>query len=109
MSETTLAVPLPSGVPATVVRVENAAIVHLCPFRPEVDRGHISVEWIAQTATFELHELGTYLASFAEEKVSHEQLTSRIFDHLSRHPGVIVLGVRTRWQTAGMDVTVQIP
>lgn len=102
--------PLPPDTAESNVRVEGAMILHLCPFKDEVDEGTITIEWIARSTTFELHELASYFATFANKKISHEQLTGDIFAYLARQPeGPIVLRVATHWRTAGMNVTIQRP
>jgi NADPH-dependent 7-cyano-7-deazaguanine reductase QueF len=79
---------------------------HLCPFKDEVDRGTVTVEFAVDGLTFELHELSAYFGSFAGETISHEALTGRIFTDLSSN-GLAVLGVTTEWVTAGMHVVVR--
>lgn len=80
----------------------TAPLRHLCPFVDEVDEGEVRLSWSVNGMTFELHSLAAYLDSFAEEKVSHEELTVRIFREL----GSSMVGVTTEWRTAGMTVTV---
>jgi NADPH-dependent 7-cyano-7-deazaguanine reductase QueF len=75
---------------------------HLCPFKDEADEGRISIKWAVSKETFELHSLAEYLAEFADLKISHEELTTRIFREL----GSMVVGIETTWSTAGAEVVV---
>lgn len=81
-------------------------IQHLCPFVPEVDHGTITVAWNTYGQTFELHLLKYYLQSFADTKISHEDLSEKIQKELAAYPGIRKVSVETTWDTAGMDVLV---
>jgi NADPH-dependent 7-cyano-7-deazaguanine reductase QueF len=82
----------------STVRV-TGPIRHLCPHRDEVDEGTISVEWNCDgVATYELHALAVYFASFATSTISHEELTQFIADELCAQ-------VTTTWNTAGLEVS----
>jgi NADPH-dependent 7-cyano-7-deazaguanine reductase QueF len=89
-----------TGVTMTV----TAPMVHRCPFKHEVDTGHVSLTWLVDGATLELHTLRVLLDSWREVAISHESLTVALVDEL-RHLGVDVVQVVTRWDTAGMAVT----
>ena len=78
---------------------------HLCPFKDEVDKGRATVSWTTNGATYELHSLAEYFGSFAEEKISHEQLATRVMNELNQ-PGVSELRVEVRYVTAGLIVEV---
>lgn len=80
----------------------HAELRHLCPFRDEVDQGHITVSWRIDGYTFELHDLAAYFATFHDVTISHEELTGRIAAEL----GDSVVNVTTHWQTAGMATCV---
>lgn len=80
----------------------HTELCHLCPFRDEVDQGHITVSWLIDGYTFELHDLAAYFATFGDMKISHEELTGRIAAEL----GGSVVNVTTHWQTAGMAIAV---
>lgn len=92
------------GPPEPVDMTVTAPLRHLCPFVNEVDDGTISIEWSTCGNTLELHELGKYLAQFAERRISHEDLTDLIRHDLEGVQGVYALKVTTHWTTAGMKV-----
>jgi NADPH-dependent 7-cyano-7-deazaguanine reductase QueF len=100
-----LVVPLVPETAAQSVTV-RAPIRHLCPFKEEVDDGHITVVFRVCTSTFEMHALADYLGSFAAERISHESLTDRIYTELSQQHGPVVERVSTEWETAGAQVLV---
>lgn len=77
---------------------------HLCPYRDEVDSGTVEITWRTHGATFELHDLGAFLATFAGKEFSHEQLTAFLAALLHDRDGLTVVEVLTRWTTAGAEV-----
>ena len=83
----------------------TSPIVHLCPFKDEVDNGEITVTWVTLNGTIELHSLRDYFKTFAESQISHESLTDTIRRELQRIPSIRALDVVTTWTTAEMDVT----
>lgn len=87
----------------TVLRV-TAPLVHLCPFRDEVDKGAVTITWETEGQTFELHSLASYLQSFRPVRISHEALTLHIKDSLNASAGLTVVSVATLWGTAGLGV-----
>lgn len=92
--------------PADVTLTVTARVQHLCPHVDEIDHGAVSVTWSTDGATFELHALRDYLASWASTRISHESLTDTIRAELAATPGVHLLAVHSSWETAGMDVSV---
>lgn len=80
---------------------------HLCPHVTEVDDGSVEVSWICAGQTLELHALAAYLESFADERVSHEELTRQLRDELAGLQGIADVRVVTRWSTAGLAVRVE--
>lgn len=82
----------------------TSPIRHLCPWREEVDDGHITITWRTLNGTLELHDLRDYLKSFAEAEISHESLTDSIYRELNRTPCIRLIDVSTNWRTAGMEV-----
>lgn len=82
----------------------TSPIVHLCPFRDEVDQGSITVTWLTLNGTIELHSLRAFFDSFARAEISHESLTDTIRRELNRIPSIKALDVVTNWTTAGMGV-----
>lgn len=94
------------------VRAERVAasatfpLVHRCPFVDEVDEGQVTISWWVDGLTLELHSLREWLGGFADEVVSHEELTDRIRDQVERL-GLAGVAVTTRWSTAGGSVEVK--
>ena len=82
----------------------TSPIVHLCPFKDEIDNGQITVTWQTLNGTIELHSLRAYFDSFAASEISHESLTDTIRRELNRIPSIKALDVTTNWTTAGMEV-----
>ena len=95
-----LTVPIEASVRLTT----TAGIQHLCPFVNEVDNGSITIGWTADGWTLELHALRTYLNTFHDREISHEELTAEIRAELSTHHGVRDVTVTSTWRTAGMEV-----
>lgn len=85
----------------------RGALVHECPHAPEHDVGLVEVTWRCGESTIELHSLVAYLASWEGQAISHEAITTQIRRDLDELDGVEVVGVVTRWQTAGLAVTVE--
>lgn len=83
----------------------NARLIHLCPFKDEVDNGHVVVTWRVNGQTLELHALAQYLNAWAAVTISHEEITDRIRHDLATVDGLTDVSVETFWDTAGMDVT----
>lgn len=79
-------------------------IAHLCPYADEVDEGRITITWITDPRTIELHSLASYLARFKAERLSHEELVALIADDLA---GLgLHVAVTAQFHTAGLDVEV---
>lgn len=76
----------------------RGTIAHVCPHRPEVDRG--TLELTFEGPAPELHALAVLVTSFEHEKLTHEELTAR----LAQETGA---AVTTRWRTAGFEVEVR--
>jgi len=93
--------------PAPVEVEVSQAITHLCPFRNEVDRGVVTVKWFCDGKTFELHELASYLDSFARREISHEELVADVVNDLSAYDGIRHVVASFTTETAGMDVRVR--
>ena len=81
-------------------------LTHACPFRDETDHGQIRLTWITDGCTLELHALRAWLDGFAADRISHEEITGDIQDHLAALPGIIDVRVVTAWDTAGAAVEV---
>lgn len=92
---------------ASVVDVQaQSHIVHLCPFKNEVDEGEVEVSWTtAGGMTLELHSLAAYLRGFEGTLISHEDLVEKIRYDLSELP-VWNVSVRGMFNTAHMAVVV---
>lgn len=82
----------------------TGALRHRCPYRNEIDRGHVTITWRVDGKSYELHSLAEYLSGFADVEVSHEQITDHISHDLSVIAGIELLSVETTWTTAGMEV-----
>lgn len=95
---------VPEDAPARIT--VTSPLVHLCPHVDEVDEGSAVISWTCAGATLELHSLAAYLGTFAEERVSHEELTHALQWNLGRLHGIADVHVATSWTTAGMLVQV---
>lgn len=84
----------------------TAPVTKRCPFVEEVDEGEVTIRWRGYRG-IELHSLAAYLASFADEPLSHEdfaaKVTAAVAAAVQREGNVDVTG---RWTTAGMAVSV---
>ena len=90
-----------------VIVTATGHLNHLCPFRDEPDAGLVSVSWVSDGETLELHSLREYLDTFSQERVSHEELTTRISQDIES-AGIKVVAVETEWVTAGMKVVTRV-
>jgi NADPH-dependent 7-cyano-7-deazaguanine reductase QueF len=100
------------GMPAETVwgtRVSaTGPLVHRCPVVPEVDAGEVTVSWTVGEFTVELHALTAYLASWADQAISHEEITEQIRADLDEGlEGIDDVQVETRWRTGGLAVVVR--
>lgn len=77
---------------------------HLCPYRDERDVGTVEITYRADGKTLELHALRAWLSSFAQSRLSHEELTDHIAHRLGTEHGIHLTSVVTRWVTGGMEV-----
>lgn len=93
---------------AAVTASATALVDHRCPFKDELDEGEVTIVWDCAGGTVELHSLGLYLAGFAFEKISHEDLVGEIFAQFeAAAPQIVVRSVTARFTTAGIDVEVR--
>lgn len=97
------AVPDETGSRVTV----TGPLVHRCPHVPEVDAGTVTVSWVCAELTVELHSLAAYLASWADQEVSHEEITRQILVDLEAIDGIDLVAVTTAWKTAGLAVRIE--
>lgn len=96
---------LPTDADCTVTVTGD--ITHQCPYRDEVDEGQVTLAWLCQGATIELHSLAAYLDAWKDCTVSHEQLVDRLaLDLGTASPEVHLISVVARFTTAGMSVEV---
>jgi NADPH-dependent 7-cyano-7-deazaguanine reductase QueF len=73
----------------------------------EVDTGTVTITWRCEQNTIELHSLAAYLDSWAEQKISSEEITEQIMRDLEQQlDGIQSMSVSTTWETAGMTVTI---
>jgi NADPH-dependent 7-cyano-7-deazaguanine reductase QueF len=98
----------PVAVPAVAgVRVSAAGWVrHLCPHVDEADFGSSAIAWTTKDATIELHSLAAYLGTYADQKISHEDLVAAITADLDALPGITDVTVTAQFHTAGFVVEV---
>lgn len=82
-------------------------VMHLCPFRDEVDEGRVQIAWTVAGSTLELHALAAWLDGFKGDRISHEDVTADIAEHLDGLPGIADVEVSTTWNTAGGSVEVR--
>jgi NADPH-dependent 7-cyano-7-deazaguanine reductase QueF len=92
--------------PAGLVTARGS-LVHRCPFVEEVDAGEVLVTWVCEGSTVELHSLAKYLATWANQRVSHEEVTAQIAVDVGGLEGIGSVVVETKWTTAGLAVTVR--
>jgi NADPH-dependent 7-cyano-7-deazaguanine reductase QueF len=83
---------------ATVTETVTAAVTKLCPVRDETDEGTVTIVYTTRDGALELHALAAFLASFADQRMSHEDFTAWVADATGGN-------VTSRWVTAGMEVT----
>lgn len=94
-------VPSPSG-----IRVRaTGPITHLCPHVNEVDEGEVAIEWTTARCTFELHSLAAHLGTYADQRISHEELLVALTRSL-KGLGCADVAVTARFTTAGLAVEV---
>lgn len=84
----------------------TAPVYKLCPFVDEADAGTVTATWAANRGTLELHEFRAYLDTFKGRKMTHEDFTREVADHLWALLPDDMFGVSSTWTTAGMAVTV---
>lgn len=87
----------------------TAPLIHVCPFRDEVDEGTIAITWTTAGYTIELHALYAWLCLFDETAISHEELTDHIVTILALRPGISDVSAVSSWDTASMLVEVRSP
>lgn len=79
-------------------------VVKVCPYKDETDHGTVALTFdVADGDAPELHDLGKHLLWYADQSLSHEDFTRRLW---------IATGsasVRSTWTTAGLGVTVDVP
>lgn len=99
--------------PHGIAMQATAPARHLCPFVQEKDEGTVTVHWVTEGRTLELHSLRRHLDAFAAEysqtEISHEAYTQRVHDSLTVQGhlyGMHITKVETHWETAGMPVSV---
>jgi NADPH-dependent 7-cyano-7-deazaguanine reductase QueF len=97
-----LTVPCTSRVTVTA----TFPLTHRCPYRAETDEGHAEITWSIEGRTLELHTLAAWLDQYADQAISHEDLTEEISERLAALPGIFNVRAVTRWTTAGAQVVV---
>lgn len=71
-----------------------------CPFVEERDTGVLTIRIEGREGP-ELWELADWLSEFVDEKISHEDYTLAVAQHLEGFTGT----VETSWRTAGLTMT----
>jgi NADPH-dependent 7-cyano-7-deazaguanine reductase QueF len=95
------------AVDSTAEVTVTSPLVHRCPFVPEVDTGTVTITWRCEMNTVELHSLAAYLASWADQTISSEEITEQIMRDLEQQlDGIQAVSVGTAWETAGMKVSI---
>jgi NADPH-dependent 7-cyano-7-deazaguanine reductase QueF len=97
-------VSVPTEARGVTCRVHVDAL-HLCPHVDEIDQGTVTASWAVDGTTIELHSLAARIASYADTKISHEDLTADLAGALRAH--VVGVSVTTTWRTAGLEMVVQ--
>lgn len=81
----------------------TAQVSKRCPYKDERDDGTVTLVFdVGDEDAPELHELADLLGTWRDTPISHEEFTRSI--------GVALgcVEVRSTWQTAGLDVTVEV-
>lgn len=85
----------------------SGPVTKRCPYREEVDEGTVTLTFdVGDDEAPELHGLAARLRRHEDARVSHEAYSLALIDDLG--PSGCV-HVRTTWQTAGLEVTVDVP
>lgn len=69
----------------------------LCPVNGRRDYATVEVSYCPTAAVVELESFAAYLATFATETISHEEVTAAIRDEIAEETVPDDLTVRTRW------------
>lgn len=83
---------------ARLTETVTADVTKLCPVKDETDTGTVTITYVIRGEAFELHALRTYLDTFADRRISHEDFTAEVAQTLN-------VDVVSSWVTAGMEVT----
>lgn len=83
----------------------EGVLVHQCPFKDEKDVGFVKITYTPARLIAEIHSLRAWLDTFADVKISHEELTTRIQAEFSKAMQTTMVEVVTTWRTAEMTVT----
>jgi NADPH-dependent 7-cyano-7-deazaguanine reductase QueF len=81
---------------------------HRCPVREEVDRGVVTVVWTTHGSTLELALLADLIASYADERITHEGFVADLWETVAAVEGISALRVLSSWRTAGGEIDVEI-
>lgn len=83
----------------------TAQVTKRCPYRDERDDGTVVLTFDVadhQDAP-ELHALSDHLGSWRDQAISHEAFTRDVVQQTG------ATSARSRWTTAGMEVSVDVP
>lgn len=99
-----LTIPYSATGPTTLT--VRAPLAHICPVVSEPDYGTVTITYKPATRLLELHALAGFLRSFADKKITHEDLTADLATVLRIALAPEALTVTTSWTTAGLDYEV---
>lgn len=90
-----------------VIVTVTGPVTKRCPYRDEPDEGTVEMQFrVLSGDAPELHGLADELASTSGEAISHEDYTRALY--AAWFPRGL-RSVRTTWNTAGLEVTVDVP
>lgn len=91
--------------PFGVIVAVTVDIEHLCPVVNEIDRGSVTIGWLCDGATLELHDLAAWVKTWRHIAISHEALVDAIKTYVAAQPGITDVHASATFTTAGMTVT----
>lgn len=86
----------------------RAPLTHICPVVHERDFGRVAITYKPATRLLELHALAGLLRGYADEEVTHEDLTGQLYRDLTAALRPEGLTVTTSWTTAGLEYEVTV-
>lgn len=100
--------------PSTNATITIAGTVsHLCPFEESIegvpdthDSDHVQIQYVANQGVIEANSWYEYLASFAQVRITIEDLTMKIKTDL-RDAGIELISIVAEGTHAGVDIRVE--